>query len=439
MQQTDLAPHVQEITRALDNRVESAEVEDELRRYLEYGVPLAQAKRDIVRNHGGTLKAGAKRLADLAEGDRGVDLLAKVLTVNPKEITVKGEAKTIFYGFLADETSKVPYTAWKDLGLERGAVYDIKNVYVKKGFREGVEVNLGDYTTVARSAVDLAVKDGYAAGPERVAPDRHVGELRDGMNNVTVTVRFLEAREKILVGAQGERKVIEGIVADATGKVPFTAWSPEPIRAGAVAKIRNAYVKSWRGVPNLNFGESATLEFLDDAALAPADALARDRRLTIGEVERAGGAQGVVLEGVVLEVKKGSGLIQRCTQCNRVLQKRECRVHGKVDGAWDLRVKAVLDDGWGAVTFFLGREGTEKLSGRTLAEWQKVASEAMTTDVVLDELVQRLTGRRLVVSGNALSDDFGLSLIATAGAFAETGDVKADAERLLGEVLEVLS
>ena len=45
MQQIEnLAPHVNELTRALQNRVDPASLEDELRRYLEYGVPLAQAK-----------------------------------------------------------------------------------------------------------------------------------------------------------------------------------------------------------------------------------------------------------------------------------------------------------------------------------------------------------------------------------------------------------
>ncbi|HEX2021699.1 MAG TPA: hypothetical protein VHH36_03250, partial [Candidatus Thermoplasmatota archaeon] len=119
MQQTEnLAPHVQEIARALQNRMEPDAIEDELRRYLDYGVPLAQAKRDIVRMHGGTLQAGERKVATLLPEERGIELVAKILTVNPKEITVKGQPKTIWYGYLADETGKVPYTAWKDLNLQ---------------------------------------------------------------------------------------------------------------------------------------------------------------------------------------------------------------------------------------------------------------------------------------------------------------------------------
>src|SRR5438874_4574018 len=119
-QQQDLAPHVNEIARALQNKLEPGAIEDELRRYLEYGVPLNQAKRDIVRMHGGTLVVGAKKVADLQPEDKGVELEGRILTVNPKEITVKGAPKTIYYGFFADDTGKVSYTAWKDHNLQRG-------------------------------------------------------------------------------------------------------------------------------------------------------------------------------------------------------------------------------------------------------------------------------------------------------------------------------
>ena len=451
MQQTEnLAPHVQEITRALQNRMEPEAIEDELRRYLDYGVPLSQAKRDIVRMHGGTLVAGERKIATLAAEEKGVELVAKILTVNPKEITVKGQPKQIFYGFLADETGKVSYTAWKDFNLQRGAVVKIKNAYAKKGFRDPVEVNLGDFATVEPTNATLDVKDDFApSGPAgepgtRMAVERKVRDLRDGQGSVTITGRVLELRQKTISTASGQKTLVEGELADETGRAPFSAWEPEKLPADfvedAVVRVKGAYVRAFRGIPNLNFGQYAAVEVLPARTLPPKESLMESKPFHLGELEAAGGGQGVLVEGVVLEVKKGSGLIFRCAVdgCTRVLQKMECRVHGKNKGTPDLRIKAVLDDGYGAATFFAGREATEKILGKSLAQAQEQARDAMTVDVIQDELVQKLTARRVGVRGNATSDEYGLQIIAGSVDFIDERPFQPEAEKLLGQVMEVL-
>ena len=84
--------------------------------------PSPKSTREIVSTE--TLQPGPQ--GDVAgrcesEGEDGV-FKAKVLTVNPKEITVKGQPKTIWYGFLADESGRTAYTAWKDFNLQPGLV-----------------------------------------------------------------------------------------------------------------------------------------------------------------------------------------------------------------------------------------------------------------------------------------------------------------------------
>lgn len=458
MQQTEnLAPHVSEIARALSNRMEPDAIEDELRRYLDYGVPLAQAKRDIVRMHGGQLQAGEKKINTLAPEDKGVEIVVKVLTVNPKEITVKGQPKQIFYGLIADETGKIPYTAWKDLNLQRGTVVKIKNAYAKKGFRDPVELNIGDYATVeVLPDVQLEVKDDFGGAPagaetsggSRMAVERKVRDLREGQGSVNVVGRVLDLREKTISTANGQKTLVEGELADETGRVAFSAWEPDKLpaafKANAVAHVKGAYVRSFRGIPNLNFGQYATIEILPDRSLPDLASLKQEKPYNLGELEAAGGGEGILVEGIVLEVKKGSGIIFRCSHvedgrsCNRVLQKMECRLHGKNKGTPDLRIKAVLDDGYGAATFFAGRETTEKMLGKTLAQAQEQARDAMTVDVVQDELVEKLTARRVVVRGKATSDEFGLTINANDIDFATDANVEAEAEKLLGSVMELL-
>ena len=93
--------------------------------------------------------------------------------------------------------------------------------------------------------------------------------------------------------------------------------------------------------------------------------------MTMSQLIENGGAVGIRVRGVLIDIKKGSGLVLRCPDCNRVTQKGMCMVHGKVQGKHDLRIKGVLDDGTGAVTVILGKELTEKLSGKTMEEYNR--------------------------------------------------------------------
>ena len=101
-------------------------------------------------------------------------------------------------------------------------------------------------------------------------------------------------------------------------------------------------------------------------------------------------------------------------------------------------MKAVLDDGYGAATFFANRETTERLLGKTLAQCQQQARDAMSVDVVQDDLDRVLTAKRVAVSGRAMSGEFGLQLMADDIAFVASRDHTAEAEQLMGRVAELL-
>jgi replication factor A1 len=117
----------------------------------------------------------------------------------------------------------------------------------------------------------------------------------------------------------------------------------------------------------------------------------------------------------------------------------ECRIHpGKQKGTPDLRIKAVLDDGHGVATFFANRDATERVLGKPLAACLEEARDAMTVDVIFNELKDKLTTRRVLVSGNATSDEFGLQIIASDLAFAPAREAQAEAEKMLGQLVEFL-
>ena len=111
------------------------------------------------------------------------------------------------------------------------------------------------------------------------------------------------------------------------------------------------------------------------------------------------GSQAAEFSGALVDVQKGSGLIKRCPVCKRSLAKGVCSEHGKVEGTYDLRIKAVLDDGRRVQDVLINRETTERLVGLTLDEAKQMAMEALDHEVVRSLIESKLMGRYFSIIG----------------------------------------
>ncbi len=431
-----IAPHVSDITRALEGKVSEEVVERELENYLTvYRVSLETAKRSIVKKYGGSparLTLGVmKPIKDLRSGEPSVNLLCKVISLNSRELEQDDGTKEIYYGILADDTGRVPFTVWETRGLnmQEGDVIRIQNAYTKE-FRGEVQVNVSNRATIIKEEGTLLEVSTAERGPSTPAK---LEELREGMRNLVLTIRVLrvEPRE---VEVKGEAKTVySGLMADETGKVQFSSWHDFGIREGEVLRIEGGYVTSWRGLPQFSFDERAHVERVKETVLPPMEELDRSRRFWIEELLQRGGGMDVLVRGIVVEMKDGSGLIHRCPQCNRVIRKGTCRVHGEVQGAPDLRTKAVVDDGSGALTAIFNREMTEGLLGKGLEQCISEAKEAMDQEVIRDALADLLIAQPVEARGNVTSDDYGLMMIARSAQVLQV-DVEREARALLEEL-----
>jgi replication factor A1 len=438
MEKQELAPHVSEIARVLGNKIDEKDIEKELDTYLNlYRVSLETAKRSVVRKLGGdpnALTMGVRKLiAELSGTEMSVDLLVKVLTVNHKDIEQNGETKQILYGLMADEGGSIAYTAWdaERFQLERGKVYLIRNAYTKE-WNSQPQLNLSTRATIEPQPDDsMKLPEGMDV-PSYGPTNATVVELKEGMNSVTITAKVISVEGRKLETPNGPKQVFSGIMADATGKVQFSAWHDFGLKSGDTIIIRGAYVRTWRGIPQLNFSERAGVE-RTKTSFGSDQELSRPRPRSIGELESIGGAVDVLVRGVVVDIKKGSGLIFRCPQCKRLVQKGLCRIHGKVDGQPDLRIKAVVDDGMAALTAVLNKDITEMLVGITLAESLREAKEAMNPEVVEEKVKDRMLGKPIEVRGNVTSDEYGLMMIVTE-AELKVPEVRSEAASLLSEL-----
>jgi len=437
MEIEELTPHIEEIQRVLGDKIDEEQLRAELDKYLnEYHVNIDAAKRSIIRKYGGsdtsTFVTGnslVKKIADLSGTEQNVDITAKVVFVDNKEITVKGLPKKIISGIIGDETGTVSFTVWEpgSMVLTKGSVYVFRNCYCKL-WNDKAQVHIGNRGKVEAAEgvkIELPERQITAASPTEIK----IGNIKDGMGSVTVTGKVMSIESKEIV-ARGEPKtVFSGIIADDTGKIQFSAWSDFGIKEGESLCIANAYIRSWKGIPQLNMGDRCEISRVDaiDNVVDTSE-----NRKTVDEISRIGGGLDITLEGLIVDVRQGSGIIRRCPQCNRSMLNGACTTHGMVEGIMDLRLKVVIDDGTGAIGAIINRADTEKLTGVTLQAAQGLAA-VKGEAVVGREITSKALMKRVRVTGNVMSDDYGPSIIVKSIEKVEF-DLEAEASKLLDEV-----
>jgi replication factor A1 len=187
-----------------------------------------------------------------------------------------------------------------------------------------------------------------------------------------------------------------GLLGDETGTIKFTAWAKSDLpdlHEGRVYRLGNVVTDEYQGRYSVKLNRTTTVEEVD--------------------LEIEVGDNAIDVEGSLVDIQSGSGLIKRCPEddCTRVLQNGRCSEHGEGEGEFDLRIKGVLDDGDTVQEVLFNREATEELTGITLEEAKERAMDALDTSVVGDEMRERALGHYYRVSGPVmgrylLADEF---------------------------------
>ncbi|WP_226040307.1 replication factor A [Natrinema sp. DC36] len=200
-----------------------------------------------------------------------------------------------------------------------------------------------------------------------------------------------------------------GLLGDPTGTIKFTKWAKSDLPAleeGGVYELRNVVTDEYQGRYSVKLNSTTVIEELDDD-------------LEVGNDTSE-------IEGALVDMQSGSGLIKRCPEedCTRVLQNGRCNEHGEGEGEFDLRIKAVVDDGIDAHEVIFDKDATEDLTGLSLEEAKDMAMDALDTTVVADEIRDDIVGTYYRIEGPT----FGRYVLADD---VEELDGPVDAEELL--------
>lgn len=403
----EIAPIVKEIKEALPD-VDETEISKEMERYLKYGIVPQEAKKAIIKKFGGTTQtftsSGEKVLSELQGNEMNVDVKVKCLSSNERiQKTVNGE-KNLVTGLVADNTMIKRFVSWEAHELEKGSIYHIKGAQAKV-FRGEVELSLGSYTNVEEIEDDSLDKLDVRKLPRfGNLVELPLKEVKSGIGNIIIQGKVLNIEKRKIETEKGEKTIFDGILADDTKRIRFTSWHDFKMEVGDSVRIEGAYVKEWRGIPQVNFDDRAEVEKLKDVDFD----VMKTPRLMAEDLMDAG-ATDVEVAGTIIEIRDGSGLIFRCEACNRALINGNCSVHGQKEGIPDLRTKIVLDDGTGALFAILNTEITEDILGMGVKECTSTYCEDETR--VVDHLNQKLLGKEFVMKGNVIRDDFGPTVL----------------------------
>ncbi|MEM2924347.1 MAG: replication factor A [Methanocellales archaeon] len=173
-----------------------------------------------------------------------------------------------------------------------------------------------------------------------------------------------------------------GLLGDETGVIKFINWVKSnlpPLEEGKCYHIKRAVSDEWQGRFSVKFNRKTKVKEIAE------------------EIEVSNPI--VELEGALIDIQTGSGLIKRCPSCKRVLTRGICAEHGSITGEYDLRVKAVIDTGRETQDIILNRAMVEQITGTTLESAKEMALAALDANAVLDEIKGEIVGRYFRVRG----------------------------------------
>lgn len=207
---------------------------------------------------------------------------------------------------------------------------------------------------------------------------------------VTVRARVVELWEP-----RNESIQQVGLLGDESGTIKFVAWkksNPRHLSEGTTYTFENVAVEEYQGRFSVKINSRTEIS---------------EHTTDSDEAVSGVGPNSTSYQGVLVAIQNQSGLIRRCpaSECTRVLTNGRCEEHGEVEGEYDLRIKAVLDDGRTVQHAVFDPGMTEAVSGINLQTAKETAAEELDIGIVEEQLKDLLIGRAFHVEGPVLGQN----------------------------------
>jgi len=221
-------------------------------------------------------------------------------------------------------------------------------------------------------------------GAQGSAQSYTVGEIPKEDN------RWVSTHGKIIQLWEPGSEVIHqtGLIGDETGIVKFTIFAKNSdinVTESETYDFSNMVTSMWQGGLSLKANKNSKIS------------------VSSIKIENVSRKEDTVI-GIIAAISQGSGLIKRCPECQRALVKGACMEHGKIEGTYDLRIKAVLaifkEDR--SIDLILNKKVTELLTGMTIETARELATEALDIGVITEVFQKMIVGKYFTVKGQQM-------------------------------------
>lgn len=207
----------------------------------------------------------------------------------------------------------------------------------------------------------------------------HIADVKEDGKWVTLKVKVVQIWDNT-----SDKITQTGLIGDETGIIKFTIWESAnlpPMEEGKSYEIKSAVTSLYNEKFQIKLNKNTTIAQVKED-------------ISVRQQEEE-------FTGAVVDIQSGSGLIKRCPDCNRQVKNSMCGEHGKVEGVYDLRTKAVLDNGSEIRELLLDAEQTCQITGIDLAKAKEMAANALDQSVVVTAIEDALMGKYYTASGNS--------------------------------------
>ncbi|ABN58277.1 MULTISPECIES: nucleotide-binding protein [Methanoculleus] len=385
--------NLSEVTERISRKLEAKgaqpdrqKIESRLSRLVEeFGVNVDEAERtvtaDLAREYNvtgvGSSSTELRPIHEIVPGE-WVTIEGKIVALTPP--VSPSIAQT---GIIADSSGAIRFVTWARANapaMEYGHWYRLESAVVDE-YKGAPNLKIHSGTTIAQMEKDAPLLPS-------ITP---IAELKPGVGSVRA--KFVQEWE-----ASHDRMLQTGLLGDETGTIKFVIWKEDGAGPAAPEETPGKDKLDLDAVYNIYYATVDEYNGRLSLALNTAMYIADEGDIEVGRTETE-------IQGALVHVAPGSGLIKRCPVegCNRTLSRQNyCPVHEiQPEFRYDLRIKAVLDDGIRARNVLMQREVVEALAGITLDEAIQIAE---TNPLGMDEIFYRIRnmvlGRYYTCSGN---------------------------------------
>ena len=177
-------------------------------------------------------------------------------------------------------------------------------------------------------------------------------------------------------------------------------------------RLSGVRVRAWQGIPDITVDKAEQVDFLESTPWdSSIDLKEHMVEVDLTDLVNSSSRVGIKTNATVVSVREDTGIIQRCTQCRRVLRDGVCAQHGNVESVEDIRMRLVIDDGMSTASLLVNKEATLNLLESDEDKVKKDLESMGKMDFV-QTVRDRLLGRKIEALGRSIVDDQGAMILA---------------------------